>query len=309
MTGISAGGAFLVQYQLAYSSTVQAAGIVAGIPYNCAQDNVLTALDCMSSPELTDLDTLIQNAQTNAAAGLLDPLKNLQRHNVWLWSGIADTVVVQGTMILVDRMFRRLGVGQITPLFNFSAEHSWVTDSWGNSCSHLGNPYINNCNYDFGGNFLASAFSSMGLQWNSTRGVFNPNNMFQFDLGAFGASTSANSLDTTAYIYIPTACQGSNTSNASSSTTCHLHVNFHGCLQYRTHFSNHREYVDHTGLNDWAEANNIVIFYPQTVATSFPLYNPKGCFDWWGYAGSLYATNQGAQMSIIRAAVKSLLSE
>lgn len=63
------------------------------------------------------------------------------------------------------------------------------------------------------------------------------------------------------------------------------------------------------GLNEWAEANNIIVLYPQAVKTTL---NPQGCFDWyllvfilnnwgrWGYTGVDYATYFGAQMATVK---------
>lgn len=39
-------------------------------------------------------------------------------------------------------------------------------------------------------------------------------------------------------------------------------------------------FAKHAGYNEVAEANNIIILYPQTAL--FPPYNPNGCYDWWG---------------------------
>ena len=41
-------------------------------------------------------------------------------------------------------------------------------------------------------------------------------------------------------------------------------------------------FVTQAGYNEVAELNNIVILYPQAIATTVPL-NPQGCWDWWGY--------------------------
>ena len=43
------------------------------------------------------------------------------------------------------------------------------------------------------------------------------------------------------------------------------------------------DYVMHGGYNEVADANNIVILYPQAKRSLTIPYNPNGCFDWWGY--------------------------
>ena len=54
------------------------------------------------------------------------------------------------------------------------------------------------------------------------------------------------------------------------------------------------KYVENTGYNEVAEANDLVILYPQAV--SKPRDNPYGCWDWWGFISQDYATKEGKQI-------------
>jgi hypothetical protein len=36
------------------------------------------------------------------------------------------------------------------------------------------------------------------------------------------------------------------------------------------------------------------------------VYNPNGCWDWWGYTGAPYHTRNGAQMRAVKAMVDRL---
>mmetsp|Transcript_10392 Transcript_10392/g.19898 ORF Transcript_10392/g.19898 Transcript_10392/m.19898 type:complete len:90 (+) Transcript_10392:887-1156(+) len=63
--------------------------------------------------------------------------------------------------------------------------------------------------------------------------------------------------------------------------------------------------VQHTGLNEYADANSIVILYPQATTT---VLNPKGCWDWWGYAGPGYASQLGVQMATVKAMLDSVMT-
>lgn len=49
-----------------------------------------------------------------------------------------------------------------------------------------------------------------------------------------------------------------------------------------------------SGYIKYAEKNNLIIIFPQTWITeaNFP-YNPKGCWDWFGWTTDKYATNGG----------------
>lgn len=62
----------------------------------------------------------------------------------------------------------------------------------------------------------------------------------------------------------------------------------------------------HSGLNEIAEANNLIILYPQASVSKIYPYNPKGCWDWWGYddiqvtpVTYWYGTKQGRQIKTI----------
>jgi len=109
---------------------------------------------------------------------------------------------------------------------------------------------------------------------------------------------SSISMDNNAYVYVPTGCQQSHQS-------CKLHVSLHGCLQGAGTIG--EIYVSHAGWNKWAEANNIIVLYPQAISTVNPL-NPEGCWDWWGYTSPDYANNKGAQMVTIKNMIDSYLN-
>ena len=48
-------------------------------------------------------------------------------------------------------------------------------------------------------------------------------------------------------------------------------------------------YATRSGYLEVAEANNIVVLFPQAIKT---LDNPNGCWDWWGYVTALYGNFQ-----------------
>jgi poly(3-hydroxybutyrate) depolymerase len=302
VSGISAGGAFAVQYQVAHSTKVRAAGVIAGTPYYCAQNGITGAFECMDEPLTINVASLDGLMNISASAGLIDPLSNIPKQAVMLFSGTGDTVVNHGTMLLLAEQYKALGVTNMVTYFNYSAEHAWITNYYGSSCSTLGSPYINNCGLDFAGEFLKYAFSTMAVPFKSTRGTFNPSNLLTFSQTHFGADSMTNSLDTTGYYYVPSRCNVASTGFAK----CHVHVNFHGCSQGASGIGT--TYVVHTGLNEWAETNDVIVVYPQ-AATNMLVDNPNGCFNWWGYCSdSHYADKQGAQMSIFDAIVTTLVT-
>ena len=108
-----------------------------------------------------------------------------------------------------------------------------------------------------------------------------------FDQGAF-------SLDGEGYVFIPPSCVNGG---------CRIHVVFHGCRQAGERFARD------AGYNRWADANRLVVLYPQVRASWMPWsFNPRGCWDWWGYSGSGYATREGAQLRAVKAMLDRLAS-
>ena len=93
------------------------------------------------------------------------------------------------------------------------------------------------------------------------------------------------SLNAVGYLYVPAACEN----GAPAAVACRLHVAFHGCLQYVDAI--HDRFFRDAGYNAFADANHVVVLYPQATSwrrltdPSGLTANPDGCWDWWGYAG------------------------
>ena len=104
------------------------------------------------------------------------------------------------------------------------------------------------------------------------------------------------------FVYVPSACRAGG---------CRVHVAFHGCRQGEDQIG--RRFVEGAGYNPWAEANRLIVLYPQTIARngwaagSYRwVLNPKGCWDWWGYSSVDYATRNGPQMAAVHKMVDRL---
>jgi len=131
-------------------------------------------------------------------------------------------------------------------------------------------------------------------------GRLNPRNnapsgsILEFDQSEFvgGVNPKSIGLADRGYVYVPTAC---------TTSTCHVHVVFHGCKQYAGKIG--RAVVEHGGYNKWADTNKLIVLYPQTVPTD--LGNPNGCWDWWGFndplPNSVLARKTSYQISAIKA--------
>jgi len=90
-----------------------------------------------------------------------------------------------------------------------------------------------------------------------------------------------------------------------------VHVALHGCLQTLDDVGD--QFVRLAGYNRWADSNRLVVLYPQvikragwTFGTWSFVWNPNGCWDWWGYTGPLYHTKEGPQIRVLKAMLERL---
>jgi hypothetical protein len=289
---------------VAFSRTVMGAGILAAGPYDCAQDDVATAVSvctCVVAPcpamSPAAVATLVETTQTRAAAGLIDPTRDLARQRVWLYRGAADSLVLEPTFDALAKYYARFVPpanihGERLP----GAEHAMPTAAFGNACSHRGDPYINDCRFDAAHALLEWIYGPLKP---ATAGALSGATI-AFDQREFIASPLENGMADTGWIYVPKAC--------ANGTVCRLHIAFHGCKQYQDYrYSGHRfgtTFVEHAGYRETADANNIIVLFPQatryTYLTTPQWPNPDGCWDWWGYTNSSYADKDGPQMAAVK---------
>jgi poly(3-hydroxybutyrate) depolymerase len=302
VSGLSSGGYMATQFEVAFSSILKGAGVIAGGPYYCAQGNQTTATSvCSCVPagcygtRTTNVPDLIRITDQNAAQGLIDATSNLRNGRFWLFSGTADTAVPQRIMNdLKTYLLNYVDSGNIFYKNDLAAEHAQPTDSFGNRCNMRNDPFINNCNYDAAGELLQWIYGP--LQPRNTgqlKGSF-----IQFDQNEFLPNAASHGIASTGWLFVPTDC--------ANGQACRLHIVFHGCKQYQTYLyyspgagtvTFGTTFVRNTGYNKWADTNSIIVLYPQATTTSS---NPLGCLDWWGYDDPSYATKTGRQKAAVR---------
>jgi chitodextrinase len=309
VSGLSAGGYMAVQFDVAYSSMLRGAGIIAGGPYYCAQGNLMTATStCSCVPfgcfgqSSTNVAQLITITDRNAGRGLIDTTGNLARHRIWLFSGSNDSAVPQRIMDDLFTYYRHyIDAANIFYKNDIGAEHAMPTDFFGNSCATRGDPFINNCNYDAAGQLLNWIYGNLHPKNTGQLGGL----FINFDQNEFIDRPSDHAMATDGWLFVPAAC--------SNGESCKLHVVFHGCKQYETYryFSGGGQvtfgatFVRNAGYNKWADTNNIIILYPQATASG---PNPNGCWDWWGYDDPNYAVKTGRQMAAVKAMIDRITS-
>ncbi|MEH6472550.1 MAG: hypothetical protein V7752_15000 [Halopseudomonas sp.] len=334
VSGISSGGYMATQFHVAYSDIVIGAGIVAGGPYYCAasepgENNVLTALyrcmdPCDSWPsffrswcELTwqplvliDGEEMVEYASSFAAKELIAPIANLSNDRVYLFSGEMDTTVIPAIVAENKNFYAGLGIADDALVYyrHPNAGHGFISPKGPVACDDTGEPFVNKCD-DYNQaweilNHLYGQNAELNPPANTTAGT-----TVAFNQAAFVPDDKfeASALADTAYAYVPTECE---------TESCRIHVVFHGCKQAAAEYEVNEEYfTEVTGYNEIADTNRIIVLYPQLRARNTmndivkAPYNPRGCWDFWGYTGDSFYTRNGVQMRAIHDMVDQLTQQ
>jgi poly(3-hydroxybutyrate) depolymerase len=305
VSGVSAGGYMAVQFHVAHADRVKGVGVIAGGPYYCALGSLWTAwFNCMTPTArapLPSVAALKAHADALAKAQAIAPPAQLATARVWLFAGTQDrTVAADVVEALRDFYAGYVPAQNIALVRDKPAGHGMVTEDAGVACSATQTPYINDCDYDAAGALLAHTLGPL-----AARATKESGRVLRFDQAAIASGNAyAIGMADSGFAYVPRACE---------TERCRVHVAFHGCRQSVEAIG--EQFVRQAGYNRWADTNRLTVLYPQTIARyglgfrsaspSF-IYNPRGCWDWWGYAGPQYHTRSGAQIRAVKAMVDRL---
>jgi len=285
VSGVSSGGYMAVQMHVAHSSRVKGVAALAAGPYYCAQGSLWTATQGCMSPglftPLPGLQALKGHAERFELERRIDSLGQLSQARVWLFSGKLDRTV---TPPVVDalRAFYAAYKANLVLVRDRPAGHAMVTENAGAACGATEPPFINDCDYDAAGELLRHLLGTLSPPSGKETG-----RLLAFDQNDF-VKAHAVSMADDGYVYIPRACD---------TARCRVHVAFHGCRQGAAAVG--ERFVRDVGYNRWADTNRLIVLYPQAIARYWWVYNPRGCWDWWGYTGAGYATKEGAQIRAV----------
>ena len=284
VSGLSSGAYLTVQMQVAYSQSVIGSGVIGGGPYYCAQNSLTQAAVCTQTPALVSLDPLVSITKKYENEGLIDDLSNLQNAKIWLFSGTLDVVNYQEAMVKLQTYLENyVDSSNLVSVFNIPAGHAFINDGWGSICTYSGYPWINNCLIDSSGKILEHIYGKL-----NPKVSYKSSNIYSFKQKPYFSDSdwSGSSMADTGYIYIPEVCKNKE---------CKVHLVLHGCDQDYTETLG--AVVYHTGYIEWAEANDMIVLFPQAAVSL--VSNPQTCWDWWGYTNSQYATKKGVQMQAL----------
>lgn len=301
VSGISSGAYMAHQFHVAHSASVAGAALVAGGPYYCSMGLAWNALKlCMETQlGLPSVRDSLETAMRMARMSKIDPVRNLANSRVYVLAGTRDEVVDPRIGEVTVEFYKRMGLSDRQILFEnkLAIGHAFPTENYGNNCSTpKKSPFISNCNRDGAGEILNHLYGKLKPKVKALSG-----RLFSFDQSNYSKwpASIRLSLHQNGLVYIPSNCP------LKGKQTCKIHVAFHGCAQTQDDIG--KAYATETGFNQWAEANNIVVLYPQTRRDTL-IGNPNGCWDWWGYSSHDFHTQNGAQIKIIAQIIDDLMN-
>lgn len=314
VSGLSSGGYMAAQFEVVHSASLKGAAIVAAGPYGCSMGSVRTAaLTCSCPYDTTDsagptgLWTAVARLSCTPVPALalaaramhavernkdfIDEPRALKKHRVWLYSGDADPVVDPMIVDGLQAFYASAGVPdkQVRRVKGPKAGHGMPIPVHGD-CEITRSPYLNGCNIDGAGELLKWLYNKPRAQPGTVQaGALKP-----FDQTPYRQAGVFDGLDRTGWVYIPQRCE-------IPGAHCQLHVAFHGCEQGQNFPANGvpgaapygTVFVEQAGYNRWAESLGMIVLYPQVLPSSegsmdAPFrFNPKGCWDFWGYTSPL----------------------
>ena len=303
VSGISSGAYMAGQFQIAHSSLVVGAAIIAGGPYGCAESlftdwmwgpsaaffNMSKAVNgCMLAGMqmwgVPDVASLVKRTQRLAEEGRIDELSGLRQDKLYLFSGRNDYTVVPLIVARAAEYYRDIGVpiANMKIVADLPAGHAFITERDGNLCELTGAPYVAHCNYDQAGELLAHIYGALAPRVAEPAGSF-----IVYDQKSFaGTDDPDHGMSDRGVVYVPPSCR--------DKAGCRVHIAFHGCGQNRAYVGD--AFIRESGFARWADANRLIVLFPQIMATAI---NPQGCWDWWGYTGRDYLTRNAPQIAMV----------
>lgn len=288
VSGISAGGQMAHQLHISYSDMFSGAGIIASGPFGCADGSLATAMArCMGKTDgpmpVAELIDGINSAQDQ---NLVADTSNLADDPVWIFHGTLDTTVAAEVNDATAALYAGfIPDPQIVYVNDFAAIHNFPARGHGSACTAMEPPFVGDCDYDAAGTILQHMYSGLESP------VSEPETALQ-TVSLQGAVEAG--LSETAYLFVPPAC-------AEGEQGCALHLVLHGCAQSAVTVGT--DFIEQSGYLSWAEANDIVLAFPQVAPATL---NPYACWDWWGYTGADYRWRNGKQMVVVTDWIKSL---
>jgi len=294
VSGQSAGGSMAMQHLFAFSQHVQGAAIAAGSPYGCGafqRGHVHHGATCYYGG--TNVQKTISYVHAHSNKGLIDDPNNLSSTPVIVFNGKDDWEVYTAVgKEIVQQLKAFVKPTKLDVQLDSKASHVWSLDHGScrcGQCAWWGKGLccdVNNCKYDLSGEMFRHFYGTLkprvearqNFSWISQEQYLPPKT----------PSWSDARIEKWAVLYLPTGCR-------QKPAACYVHVHYHGCIANK--WTKRRQWINHLDLNEYGEANDIIILYPQAKGDRL---TGKGCWNW-GFTKDdrLFDTRQSVQLKMV----------
>jgi hypothetical protein len=254
-----------------------------------------------------NVTTLLQVAARRATNGAIDPLTHISHGRYWLYRGAKDSCYNVGSVDNAAAFYERLG--GVVSFVNSTVPslHCIPTVSDGTPCGTEGDhteakPHgLEACGFDGAGEALKHIYGELRPPVPQRVSGLRRFDQVEFDLPHAGLDTLGG------FVYVPVACD--------TQSMCKLHVFVHGCGMAAhagpTAYAFNDTYARRAGFNGWAEANNIVVLYPQLHygARASCAAQIGDCWDQGGATGEAWADKGGQQVQAVKAMINRLIQK
>jgi hypothetical protein len=242
----------------------------------------------------------------------------MARQRLYIFTGAEDSVVNKSVVEATKDFYELLRVptSHLQFVWDVPAGHAILTTNLEDSpLGATQPPFLNRSGdgHTHSWHILNHIYNDKALKPATTR---LSGELIRFDQREFFDSSRA-SMSPYGYVYVPDSVR--------RGARCRIHVVLHGCKQGynyvefingradRTNYAPYgNRFITTTGYNEIADANDIVVLYPQVEGIDDGVtQNPEGCWDWWGYscrgASRLdYYSKNALQISAIYAMIERL---
>ena len=304
ISGLSSGGFMTTQLHVAYSKRFMGAGVLAAGPFYCSgsyetNSYMINAETTCMSPIMSfmgpDGEKLYRTAtkfakQKDEDTGeyIIDCPTNLKNDRIYIFTGKADDTVKSSVVEQTKAFYEAAGIPeeQIQYHGDVDAGHAILTANlFDHECAKTEPPYINQAGFFHSHELLKHIYhDGKKTLLNSPENTDACGSMINFNQHEFirqqftdekqqEKMVKLSSMSEFGFAFIPTNLDPA---------TCRIHIAIHGCEQGYTVIGS--DYFLTTGYNQMAAANNMIILYPQVEKSGVEPFNPKGCWDFWGYS-------------------------
>jgi|GEM_PF-923221 len=299
---------------------------------------------CMGEPDKAQLE--LSYLKKNEEHHLVDPLFNLRNQKAYIFQGQSDSVLNSKMQNKLKEQYLAVGLKEENiQLEEGKGSHNFPTDrADGIDCSKEEVPYVSSCGVDVAGNILKHTVNSELLRGEFNRDhiyLVDQTQLLNISKPEEEWMQPSPSIAPYGYLYAsekclqsPDSCQlhvalhgckMSDSYQESFQTQYQNQVNSYKILSMRSKKDwrglynvlptiedkvnqyGLLKFVLDAGYINYAEANDLMILFPQTWITenNFP-YNPKGCWDWFGWTDENYATKKGAETKWLMPFIRSV---